>query len=391
MNLQTHISPELWLAISRSYEAENYCHAILDAMQRMTDMLREKSGASGDGVKLVGQALGGDSPRLRINKLQTQSEHDEQKGLVQVLMGLYQSIRNPRSHEQVTDTKETADAVTHFLDYVLRILGQSEEPFTIAGFLGTVFDPHFVESERYAQLLVEEIPAKKRLDALIAVYRERCASQAGQALQYIGPALYNRLSYDEQTEFIRVASDDLRSTQSDEEIIRTVQILAPGTWPLITEVARLRIENRFVQSIQEGEQYSDGSIIKGALGTWSRDLLSHFSDKDKLRRVFLDKLDDADADDRRYVACFFLSVLPGVFFTEKQRRRCITAISGAVTRGDGYLTQRLVEFLDSCPQEWRADILARLEYWTDPHHPEFCLADGTPFLGKPIDEEEIPF
>lgn len=81
MNLKTHIHPQLWLAISNTYEAENYSHSILDAIHYLSDMLREKSGQDGDGQSLVGKALGGKSPILRINKLQTESERNVQKGL----------------------------------------------------------------------------------------------------------------------------------------------------------------------------------------------------------------------------------------------------------------------------------------------------------------------
>jgi uncharacterized protein (TIGR02391 family) len=108
MNLQTHIKTDLWLAVQSAYESENYNHAILDAIHYLTNVIREKSGIEGDGEGLVGQALGGNSPRLRVNKFQTQSEQDEQKGLVQVLIGIYKGIRNPRSHEIIEDDESNS-------------------------------------------------------------------------------------------------------------------------------------------------------------------------------------------------------------------------------------------------------------------------------------------
>jgi len=89
MNLKTHIRPELWHTIANTYEAENYSHAILDAIHYLSDTLRAKSGVDGDGASLVGQALGGKAPRLRVNKLQTETERNVQKGLQQILRGLY--------------------------------------------------------------------------------------------------------------------------------------------------------------------------------------------------------------------------------------------------------------------------------------------------------------
>jgi uncharacterized protein (TIGR02391 family) len=169
MNLQTHLCNDLWLAIQNTYGAGNYSDAILDAMHHLSDVLRDKTGVDGDGAALVGQALGGDSPRLRINRLQTETEKNEQRGIESILRGMYQAIRNPCSHEQIEDTQEVADAIIHFIDYLLGIIRGSEEPFVLSKFMTRVFDPDFVRSQRYAELLVEAIPTNKRLDTLITV------------------------------------------------------------------------------------------------------------------------------------------------------------------------------------------------------------------------------
>ena len=134
MNLQTVVREDLWKAIADTYTATNYSHAILDAMHHLSNVLRTKSNVDGDGAALVSQALGGDSPKLRINRLQTETERSVQKGLEQMLRGLYLAIRNPRSHEPIEDSKESADAIIHFIDYLLKIIAQSEELFTLPGF-----------------------------------------------------------------------------------------------------------------------------------------------------------------------------------------------------------------------------------------------------------------
>ncbi len=125
MNTETLINPELWAAISKSYVTGNYTHAVSDAMTFLTASLRDKSGLDGDGEALAGKALtfsDDKSPLIRINKLQTVTERDEQRGLMHVTMGLYALVRNPRSHEQLIDTKETADKIILFIDYVLDLL-----------------------------------------------------------------------------------------------------------------------------------------------------------------------------------------------------------------------------------------------------------------------------
>ena len=154
MNLQPAIPAPLWAAISGAYEAKNYSHAILEATYYLSNVLRERAGVDGDGAALVGQALGGDLPKLRLNAFQTESEKNIQKGFEQILRGVYIGIRNPRSHEQTTDDKETADAIIHFLGYVVILLNASKEAFTIESFVERVQDPEFVDSKRYAELLI---------------------------------------------------------------------------------------------------------------------------------------------------------------------------------------------------------------------------------------------
>ncbi|MBK7217378.1 MAG: hypothetical protein IPH95_10060 [Candidatus Promineofilum sp.] len=76
------------------------------------------------------------------------------------------AIRNPRSHEQFSDQQQDAEAIIHFVDYLLRVIIASKESFTIESFLEAVTDSEFVETERYAEILISEVPANRRGDAL---------------------------------------------------------------------------------------------------------------------------------------------------------------------------------------------------------------------------------
>ena len=237
MNLQTHIKSELWLAISSTYQAGNYSHAVLDAMHYFSDVIREKANVDGDGVGLVGKAFGGDTPRLRINKLQTETERDIQKGLEQIIRGLYQGIRNPRSHEQIIDTQETADPIIYFINYILGIIAKSEEPFTIQSFLSRIFDPDFVKSARYAELLAMEIPDNKRLDTLIEIYRRKEEGDGGK-LKYMVKEILGQLSEEQKLDFIEVVSDEMKITTNDISVTVTLQILPVELWSKLSEVVR---------------------------------------------------------------------------------------------------------------------------------------------------------
>jgi len=384
MNLQTHLKPDLWRAVSDTYGAENYSHAVLDAMHHVSNVLREKAGVDADGGALVGQALGGKTPRLRVNKLQTESERNVQKGLAQILRGLYLGIRNPRSHEQIEDSKETADAIIYFVDYLLDILGRSEEPFTMPKFLARAFDVDFVESDRYARLLAAEIPAKKQTDAIIEIYRKKRDGD-GEKVKYMVRAILELLSQDQVADFLDVASEELQTTSDDADVRMTLQILPPDLWPRVSEVARLRAENKLIRSIEHGKFDRFASEChEGALGTWARRFLRCFDLKREGRSALLAKLESTSALDRAYVARYFMGVLPGVCDGEWQRDRFVKAICSAVLGGDDYVKKRLTDHL--WPNDWREAMRESLK----------DLEESDPDLWNSlqddrIPEEEIPF
>lgn len=268
MNLQTCISNDLWEAISSSYQEGNYKHAILDAIHFLSTVLRDRSGADGDGVALVGQALGGDAPKLRVNALQTESERNVQKGIEHLLRGIYLAVRNPRSHEASKDSQQDADPIIHFLDYILRIVNASKEAFTVDGFVRGFSDSEFVESKRYAEVLVGEVPANRRLDALLALFGTRQRIEL-RKVRYAISVLLSLLSEPQLTEYLTVVSNALRTATSDQDIRTALQMLTPDLWPRIAEAARLRIENKLIREVEEGEIRESGSTV-GSLGTWGQ-------------------------------------------------------------------------------------------------------------------------
>lgn len=393
MNLQTSIRSDLWLSISNSYLKENYTPAILDAMHHLSSVLRDKTGVDGDGASLVGQALGGDSPRLRVNKLQTETERSVQKGMEHLLRGLYLAVRNPRGHEQIEDSKDTADAIICFIDYLLNVLAEAQEPFTLSGFLEGVFDPDFVSSGRYAELLVNDIPVNKRLDTLIEVFRQRSEGD-GRKLAFVVSAIIAKLNTDQVDQFLIMVSDELKVVRDEPSIRSVLQLLPPGLWPRLSEAARLRIENRLLRSIREGTAHPNSNRVSGgALGTWARAFLPHFSNKDDLARVLAEKLEHSDSDERRYVLRYFMGVLPAVVVNSWYVERCINAICKSVRDNEDDAINGLKDWIQGYPERWQRTFVTKLNDLTDPNQPAIYLSDGTPFLRSvdDISEEDIPF
>src|ERR1039457_3624148 len=135
VNLQSRLEERLWKAIEGTYQNRNYSGAILDASHYMGQVIREKSGLESDGMALVGAAFGGKNPILKLTKLQTESDKNIQSGVEQILRGFYQAIRNPRSHQKMTDTLEDADALILMVNYLVRLIDQSRSPYDQDTFL----------------------------------------------------------------------------------------------------------------------------------------------------------------------------------------------------------------------------------------------------------------
>jgi len=79
--------------------ADDYFHAVLEAVKSVADKLRTRAGLTDDGAALVDRSLTGDPPMLAINPLKTESQKGEQKGFANLLRGTFGMFRNPTAHE----------------------------------------------------------------------------------------------------------------------------------------------------------------------------------------------------------------------------------------------------------------------------------------------------
>ena len=148
---------------------------------------------------MIGAAFGGASPKLKVNRLQTESKQNVQRGMEALLRGIYQAIRNPRSHGVSRDDEGDALAIILFVDYLLRIVDQARVPFVLQAFVGRVFDPDFVAKKRYAELLVAEIPGTKRLAVCREVFARRAEGDAAKVRVFFS-VLLKQMTSDEVAE-----------------------------------------------------------------------------------------------------------------------------------------------------------------------------------------------
>ena len=144
MNIETAVSEYLWGEIKQNYEEGRFTDAIKDCIMHLSNVIREKSNVEGDGVQLIGDAFGGIAPKIQVTKLKSENDKNVQRGVEALLRGIYQAVRNPRSHDRISDSQRDADAIILFVDYLLRIINQSQSQFSLDPYLSRVFDNSFV-------------------------------------------------------------------------------------------------------------------------------------------------------------------------------------------------------------------------------------------------------
>jgi uncharacterized protein (TIGR02391 family) len=96
---QYRFHQEIERVCSQLYRDGHYKHAALEGYIRVIDEVKRKSGLNLDGDPLMNRAFGCDNqtPVIQFNSLQTDAEHDEQKGFMYLFKGIV-ALRNSKAH-----------------------------------------------------------------------------------------------------------------------------------------------------------------------------------------------------------------------------------------------------------------------------------------------------
>ena len=77
---------------------KNYFHCALEATKSLAEKIRGRSNIQEDGAALVDKVFGGNRPKVAFNSLTSEHEKSEQKGLVNLMKGVFGTFRNPTAH-----------------------------------------------------------------------------------------------------------------------------------------------------------------------------------------------------------------------------------------------------------------------------------------------------
>lgn len=111
--------------------ADNYFHAVQEAVKSVADKMRTRTGLTDDGAGLVDRVLGGEPPLLAINPRVTASERSEQSGFANLVRGTFGMFRNTTAHEARVHwamSKEDAEDLLTIVSLIHRRLDRAHMP-----------------------------------------------------------------------------------------------------------------------------------------------------------------------------------------------------------------------------------------------------------------------
>lgn len=106
------------------FSTGHYADAVKKGFICLDNAVRDKSGETQrTGDSLMRHAFSPNKPLLKLNKLSTESEKNEQQGYMDLYAGSMKGIRNPRSHEaSMKDDVETALELLSLANHLMRRL-----------------------------------------------------------------------------------------------------------------------------------------------------------------------------------------------------------------------------------------------------------------------------
>lgn len=345
-----NFDPELTSSIGSRIDNGEYTDAILAGTKYLTEVLREKGGCEGDGAQLVGQVLGGASPKLPINSLQTVTEKDEQKGLEQLLRGYYIGIRNPRTHEITEDTEDYCIRIMVLIDTMIQYLKREVEEFDVSAFVNRIYDPHFVASEEYAEALISQVPANKIINVFLDAFDRRNEGRT-KDIKFAFRAMYQLMPEENLNSAIECIGEKLKVATETSDIANLFRLMKPNAWQLLQDDVRMRIENMVIEGCNKGRYDNYAGIEKGSIGTWGNTLGRYFSRRENLGNALLCRL-ESDWYTQNYVGKYFMYSLPAIISSDEQLELLADKLAyAALSNKAKVVRSKLLEVCENYPEK----------------------------------------
>jgi uncharacterized protein (TIGR02391 family) len=113
---------DLRLATRSRFGAPHYSDAIEAGVKALNECVRKRSGSREDGDGLMTSVFSVKEPKLRVNRLRSDSERSEQRGHMMLCQGVVAAWRNPRAHSnQVNDSPDMALMMLELIQHLIEV------------------------------------------------------------------------------------------------------------------------------------------------------------------------------------------------------------------------------------------------------------------------------
>lgn len=284
-------------SIKTHYENKDYTEVVRDALLCLTTEIRKKSDLTdSDGVDLINKAFSEKQPLIKINKLETTTDKNKHRGIMDLSKGLIEYFRNPMSHSKQEYSKKVADAVLVLLDEVIleEIIG-SKSINSIEDWYLEITNDLFPNTERYAKSLISAIPKNKYYELAVMLYKNR--NNITKLKDKIIDELVNNLSEEEFKDYCEVIENDLFGNITENDVISFLKFISTNIWNKLSDLAKSKVEDVAKEDISNlylDFEYECGNYIpseqkNGYILENSIHILENFSNLQEIIDVIVEK------------------------------------------------------------------------------------------------------
>lgn len=106
---------------------KHYARSVEEAFKCLNNYIKDRTKCSQDGGSLMKNVFSLNGPKLKLNRMVSASEKDEQLGYMEIYSGCMTGIRNPRAHEhRHKDAPEVALELIVWANHLMRMAKQAK-------------------------------------------------------------------------------------------------------------------------------------------------------------------------------------------------------------------------------------------------------------------------
>lgn len=219
-----------------------------------------------------------------------------------------------------------------------------------------ITEPDFVDTEQYAEALIEQIPSGAAHNILRKIADEGIYDYKHK--NFVG-GVWQELSKDEKSEFLAHLSAILDAQTPKGRWwppIRMLQAIGTSNWNNLSKLARLRIEPLMIKDVLAGYKdiYGGKTQQGGTLGTYVTIFWRYFADQAGLATNLISMLRQSWYT-QNYIATHFMHIIPELADSTGTKTEFIEAFATA-KRNDA---KTLINNLKDLPQDWQDEIAQR--------------------------------